>query len=135
MTQRHQHDRPDRLLDVDHALVSALENVEDAVRIYLESLSEIDLRALRDALAQLDDLTAASDQWAQSMGSLGAWGYVSKEVAVGQTSTTPVIDHEDSSLFQAQVNLVQAAKALLQQPGSGSVEDLRAAWEDLTTTT
>jgi hypothetical protein len=135
VTQRHQHDRPDEVLDVDHGLVSALENVEHAVRIYLETLSEIDLRELRYALAQLDDLTAASDQWAQSMGSLGAWGYVSKEVAIGQTSTTPMIDHEGSSLFQAQVNLVQAAKALLQRPGSGSLEALRAAWKDLTTTT
>jgi hypothetical protein len=81
------------VLDIDHALVTALENVEHAVRAYLMKLSEIDRRALRDVLARLDDLTAASDQWAQSMASIGAWGYISRDVAVGQTGTTPVIDH------------------------------------------
>jgi hypothetical protein len=119
------------MLDVDHALVTALEGVEYAVREYLAGLSESRLSELRDSLTHLDDLADASDQWARSLASFGAWGYVNRNSAIGQTSATPVIDHEVSSLFQVQVNLVHAAKAVVQGPSPNSVEALRAAWSDV----
>ena len=121
-------DRPETELDVDHALVSALEGVENAVGTYLAELSEANVSALRDALTQLDDVTAASDLWAQSVASSGAWGYPDKQLAIGQTAATPVVDHEGSTLFSAQVELVQAAKAVVHHANPSSVEALRAAW-------
>jgi hypothetical protein len=121
-------DRPDPVLDVDHALVFALERVEQAVGAYLAEMSEANGAALRDALAQLDDVTAASDLWTQSVTSSGAWGYPDKELAIGQTAATPVVDHEGSALFSAQVKLVQEAKAVVQHPDTSSVDALRAAW-------
>jgi hypothetical protein len=121
-------DRPETVLDVDHTLVATLEQVESTVGAYLADLSEANGDALRDALRQLDDVTAASDLWAQSVTSSGAWGYPDKQLAIGQTAATPVVDHEDSAHFNAQVKLVQAAKAVVQHPDSSSVEALRAAW-------
>jgi hypothetical protein len=128
-------DRPDTVLDVDHALVSALERVENAVGAYLADLSEANGVALRDALAQLDDVTAASDLWAQSVTSSGAWGYPDKQLAIGQTAATPVVDHEGSAHFSAQVKLVQEAKAVVHHPEPSSVEALRAAWAVVEATT
>jgi hypothetical protein len=121
-------DRADTDLDVDHALVSALERVEQAVGAYLTELSEANMGVLRDSLAHLDDVTAASDLWAQSVTASGAWGYPDKQLAIGQTAETPVVDHEDPTLFNAQVKLVRAAKDVVQHADPRSVEALRAAW-------
>ena len=131
MLHRHDRDRPDMTLDVDHALVAALEGVEHAVREYLAGLSEGGLRALRDALSRVDDVAAASDQWARNLASFGAWGYVTRDSAIGQTSATPVVDHEGATLFHMQVALVHTAKAAVQQPTPASVEALRESWRQI----
>lgn len=128
MARRDTESRPDADLSLDHALVSALERVEQAVGIYLEELAQANLDSLRKILEQLDDLTAASDQWAQSIASAGIWGYGDIHMAIGQTGMTPVIDQEDSSLFKAQVALVQAAKAVVRRPEPNTVETLRKAF-------
>jgi hypothetical protein len=83
-------------------------------------------------LEQLDDQTAASDQWTQSIASAGLWGYGDIQPAIGQTSTTPVIDHEDPSFFKAQVAMVQAAKAVVRRPEPNTVETLRKAFAVVT---
>jgi hypothetical protein len=78
-------------------------------------------------LAELDDRTAASDDWAQSIASAGLWGYGDVHLAIGQTRMTPVVDQEGSSLFHTQVAMVQAAKAVVRHPEPNSVETLRKA--------
>ena len=128
MLHRPNRDQPDTTLDIDHLLVGALEGVEHAVRDYLADLSASSLDALEHSLEEVDGLAAASDQWAHTLASLGGWGFVNREAAIGQTSSTPVIDHEGSSLFQLQVTLVHAAKAVVQQPSPEAVEALRGAW-------
>jgi len=124
-------EQPDTTLDVDHALVAALEGVEHAVRNYLVDLSASGLTALERSLNEVDDVAAASDQWAQSLASLGGWGFVSRDSAIGQTSSTPIVDHEGSSLFQLQVTLVHAAKAVVEKPTPKAVDGLRAAWSQV----
>ena len=128
MARRETESRPDDDLSLDHALVSALERVEQAVGRYLADLSEANLDSLRQVLEQLDDQTAASDQWAQSVASAGIWGYADIHQAIGQTAMSPVIDQEDPSFFKAQVAMVQAAKAVVRRPEPNTVETLRKAF-------
>jgi hypothetical protein len=123
-------DRDDDLetpLNIDHALVAVLEHVEHAVGVYLADLSQAKLDDLREALVELDDRTAASDDWAQSIASAGLWGYGDVHLAIGQTRMTPFIDQEGSSLFHAQVAMVQAAKSVVRHPEPDSVQALRTA--------
>jgi hypothetical protein len=116
---------PETPLNIDHALVAALEHVEHAIGVYLAELSQPNLDNLRQVLAELDDRTAASDDWAQSIASAGLWGYGDVHLAIGQTRMTPVIDQEGSSLFHAQIAMVQAAKAVVRHPEPNSVQALR----------
>jgi hypothetical protein len=129
VARRDTESRPDDDLSLDHALVTALDRVEQAVGLYLAELSQANLDCLREMLEQLDDQTAASDQWAQSIASAGIWGYADIHQAIGQTGITPVIDQEDPSLFKAQVAMVQAAKAVVRRPEPNTVETLREAFE------
>lgn len=128
MARRNRDSRPESALNIDHTLVSALENVEHAAGVYLAELSQANLENLREMVALLDDQAAASDQWAQRVASAGIWGYADIHSAIGQSATNPVIDQEESSLFNLQVALVQAAKGVLRLPDPNSVETLRTAF-------
>jgi hypothetical protein len=78
-------------------------------------------------LDRLDDQVDLGDAYAASVVRSPLFGQTPKGDVLGETSNTPMAEEVPGAVFRAQVALVRAAKAAIQNPGQGSLETLRAA--------
>jgi hypothetical protein len=108
---------------VTHELEDELSDVERAVDDYLDTLSDSARGALLASLEQVDELCATSDAFRQRF----SYPYIPRTPAVGATSLNPIIEEVPGSIFEAQVDVVKAAKQSLRELTSESLADLRSA--------
>ncbi len=128
--RRHDHDRPapvERDVQVDATLEQDLRAVEREVDAYLEQQTSDRLDALEAALARLDAQTAESDAWIAGVTSTASWGVDPKGTVVGETSDVPVAEDVPGAELNAQIELVKAAKQVVQDSNPQTVGALRAA--------
>jgi hypothetical protein len=111
--------------DVDVHLEWDISSVQDAVDAYLEAPNDEHRTELHSALDTLDQQTAASDAYEQSIVDSAVFGLTSKGTAIGETSRVPIVDEVPATVFQAQVALVRAAKTAIYSPDSSQLDQLR----------
>jgi hypothetical protein len=124
--RRQRHGDPE--VDVDVTLEEDLSTVEDAVTRYLQNPND-SLR--KDLLAALEELDAQVAQGDDYHGRLVFPFAAPESNVVGATSPSSVGENIPADEFQAQVELVKAAKSAVIRLTPGTLTDLRAASEAL----
>jgi hypothetical protein len=114
-------------IQVEVALESGLNRVEQSVADYLKDPTGSARRSLLAALEALDDQAGQSDAYEGSVIGSGAVGYSSKGEVLGETSIDPVVDEIPSAELDAQVSLVTAAKDEVRGPTPVTFAALRSA--------
>jgi hypothetical protein len=110
---------------VDATLEQVLNGLEDAA-------SDDEQRdALLAAISRLDDLTARSDAYENSLVNSPILGFSGKGSVLGETSGHPFVELVSNSEFEAQVNLVRAAKNEVMSRTLTSLEALQTAANSL----
>jgi hypothetical protein len=117
---------------VDAALEGDVAQVEQTVVEYLRDPTGATRGSLLAALETLEDLTDQSDAYKESVIGSGALGYASKGEVFGETGIDSVVDEVSSKELNAQVALVNAAKAEVRGPTAGTFAGLRSAHAALT---
>jgi hypothetical protein len=113
----------ERDIDVAHELEEELTEVEEAVHEFLGTLAESAKNKLLATLDQVDEQSKASDIYIGRF----SYPYAPHSSAVGATSLNPIIDQVPGTIFEAQVDLVKAAKQALMKTTAESLADLRSA--------
>jgi hypothetical protein len=117
----------DQEVQVDATLASLLRAVESEVDAYLQDQSPERLRALDAALADVDAQTAESDAWIAGVTNTASWGIDPKGTVIGETSNVPIAEDVPSAELNAQIELVKAAKLVVQGATPQTVGGLQAA--------
>jgi Ser/Thr protein kinase RdoA (MazF antagonist) len=120
-------DPADRTVPVDAALAQSLRELESEVDAYLQHQSSAHLRALGEALARLDALTADSDAWIAGVTNTASWGVDPKGTVIGETGNFPIAEDVPSAELNAQMELVKAAKQAEQNDTPQAVRTLEQA--------
>jgi hypothetical protein len=107
-------DPADRAVPVDAALAQSLRGLESDVDAYLQHQSSAHLRALEEALARLNAQTADSDAWIAGVTNTASWGVDPKGAVIGETGNFPIAEDVPSAELNAQIELVKAAKQVVQ---------------------
>jgi len=113
----------ERDIDVSHELEEELKDVERAVEEFLGTLGGPARSKLLAALDRVDEQSKASDIYTSRF----SYPYAPHSSAVGATSLSPIIDQVPGTTFEAQVDLVKAAKQALINTTAESLADLRSA--------
>jgi hypothetical protein len=120
----HERGQPaERDIDVSHDLEEELSQVEQAVDDFLGTFGESARDKLLAALDRVDELSQASDAYMQRF----VVPYPFTSSAVGATSLSPIIEKVPGTIFEAQIDLVKAAKQALTNTTAESLADLRSA--------
>jgi hypothetical protein len=120
----HERREPDeRDIDVSHELEEELKQVEQAVDEFLGTLGDSARKALLASLDHVDELSQASDSYMQRF----VVPYPFTSSIVGATSLNPIAEKVPGTVFEAQVDLVKAAKQALTRTTTESLADLRSA--------
>lgn len=127
MTPRDRADEHTAATAVDATLEHALNRIEHAVGEYLETSGDAQRDALIAAIGELDDLTARSDAYENSLVNSPILGFSGKGSVLGETSGHPFVEMVPNSELAAQVDLVKAAKAEILGRTLTTLEALRAA--------
>jgi hypothetical protein len=117
----------EEMIAMDAALEADLTRVERSIAAYLQDPSDARRQSLSVVLEELDDQTAQSDAYEDSIVGSGAWGYASKGEVLGETSASPVVEEVPNALLGAQVALVKAAKREVRGPTPETLAVLRSA--------
>lgn len=118
---------PDQEVDVEIHLEYDIAFVQDAADAYLDHPTEVFRKALLSALEALDQQTAASDAYEDSVVGSAVFGFSPKGSVIGETSRNPIAEELSASVLRAQVTLVKAAKAAVTAPGAPTLDTLRTA--------
>jgi hypothetical protein len=127
-------DPADRSVPVDATLQRELRAVERDVDAYLQHQTSEHLHALEEALARLDAQTADSDAWIAGVTNTASWGVDPKGTVIGETGNFPVAEDVPGAEFNAQIELVKAAKQVVQNATPqtlGALQEARAALDAL----
>jgi hypothetical protein len=120
-------DPADRVVPVDAALAESLRGVESEVDAYLQHQTSEHLRALEEALARLDTQTADSDAWIAGVTNTASWGIDPKGTVIGETGSLPIAEDVPGAELNAQIELVKAAKQVVQDDTPHTVRALDQA--------
>jgi hypothetical protein len=126
-------DRDDQLVQVDATLQRLLGAVEREVDEYLRHQTPELLHALEQALARLDAQTAESDAWISGVTNTASWGVDPKGTVVGETGSFTIAEDVPSAELNAQIELVKAAKQVVQRATTqtvGALEQARVGLEE-----
>jgi hypothetical protein len=114
----------EREIDVSHELEYDLSYVEQAIDEFLDTFSDSARNAMRVSLEHVDELCEASDIYQRRF----SIPYPRpRSSVVGATSLNPIVEEVPGSIFEAQVDLVKAAKHVLAKTTAESLADLRSA--------
>jgi hypothetical protein len=122
-------ERDDELVQVDATLQRLLRAVEGEVDAYLRHQTPELLQALERALARLDAQTAESDAWISGVTNTASWGVDPKGTVIGETGSLTIAEDVPSAQLNAQIELVKAAKQVVQNATAqtvGALEQARA---------
>jgi len=114
-------------LAVDAALERVLSAAEQAIELFLENPTDSRHQELVSALEEVDRQTEASDAFSESVVGSGAVGYSTKFSVIGETSANPIGEEVPTSVFQAQIALVRAAKNAAADRTEDKISTLRRA--------
>lgn len=120
-------DDENRLLPVEFTLEQCLLGVEAQANAYVEDRSASNRENLISALDQLDERAEFSDRLRGSLTTgvvATGWRHSS---TIGVTRLNGLTQQILGTEFEAQVNLVKAAKAAIEDPCDESTETLRVA--------
>jgi hypothetical protein len=123
-------DPADRPVPVDATLRRDLRAVESEVVAYLQHQTSEQLRALEEALARLDAQAAESDAWIAGVTNTASWGVDPKGTVIGETGNFPIAEDVPGAELNAQIELVMAAKQVVQNATPqtvGALQEARAA--------
>jgi hypothetical protein len=126
-------DPADRVVPVDAALAQDLRALETEVDAYLQDQTSGHLQALAEALAQLDARTADSDAWIAGVTNTASWGIDPKGTVIGETGSFPIAEDVRGAELNAQIELVKAAKQVVQGGTPQTVRALAQARDALDT--
>jgi hypothetical protein len=104
-----------------------IEAVQEAVLAFLESPIDDTKQALVADLEKLDTQIDLSDEYAASIVDSPIFGQAPKGAVLGETSSHSMAEDVSSTVVQAQIALVRAAKAAVRDPSPGTLGELRAA--------
>ncbi len=116
---------------IDIHLEQAIAAVQEAPDAFLGGPGEQQRQDLQSALEALDQRTAASDAYESSIVGSAVYGFTAKGSVLGETGRNPVAAQIPSSVLQAQIALVKAAKAAVTDPSPATLAALHAASADL----
>jgi hypothetical protein len=122
-------DRDDEIVQVDATLQDLLRSVESEVDAYLQRETPELLNALEHALARLDAQTAESDAWISGVTNTASWGVDPKGTVIGETGSFTIAEDVPSAQLNAQIELVKAARDVVQNATAqtvGALEQARA---------
>lgn len=120
-------ERPEEALTVDAAFEEDLHEIEAAADAYLERPLDDRRSALLACLERLDAQIERSEAFDASSSVTIAFGSAPRLAIVGDTTDNPVVEQVLASEFNAQVELVRAAKDEVRDPSPRSLEALRSA--------
>jgi hypothetical protein len=123
-------DRPAEIIDVDAELENAIERVRQAAATYLVQPSTEPRNNLLAELERLDEQINRGDEYTTKPFASGFVGYLSNP-AIGATTDHSVGEDVPDDLFQAQIELVKAAKEEVRLTTRETLRDLRTAAEAL----
>lgn len=121
----------DQEVDVDTHLEDDISVVQHATDAYLNNPSQELRRELLSALEALDQQTAASDAYEESIVGSAVLGFSPKGSVIGETSRNSIAEELPGSVLRAQITLVKAAKAAVTEPGPTTFDALRTASSSL----
>jgi hypothetical protein len=127
-------DPADRAVPVDATLLQNLRAVESEVDAYLRDQISEHLHTLEEALARLDAQTADSDAWIAGVTNTASWGVDPKGTVVGETGSFPIAEDVPGAELNAQIELVKAARQVVQNATPqtlGALQEARAALDAL----
>jgi hypothetical protein len=125
-------DPVERAVPVDAMLAQYLRTLESEVDAYLRHQTSEHRQALEEALARLDAQTADSDAWIAGVTNTASWGVDPKGAVIGETGNFPIAEDVPGAELNAQIELVKAAKQVVQNDTPQTVrvlEQARAALE------
>jgi hypothetical protein len=123
---------PPEELPVEHHLEEDIAEIEASVATYLGDPTEDPRRQLLADLERLDDQTARADAYTSFMASRWTGLADTGSSVVGATSNEPLTEDVPDPEFQAQVELVKAAKKAVTDQTPETLDALRAASTALT---
>lgn len=113
--------------DVEVHLEWDIDAVQQAVTAFLQNAGDGERQSLVTVLDRLDDQVDLGDAYTASVVGSPLFGQTPKGDVLGETSSTPMAQEVPGAVFRAQVALVRASKAAIQNPGPSSLETLRTA--------
>jgi hypothetical protein len=119
------------VIQVDATLERLLVDVQLTVHAYLDASGEPERRALEQALARVDEHVARSDAYSHSFLDSPFLGVIGKGSVLGETSNLPFVELVPNVVLNAQVELVQRAKAEVQERSLTSLHALQSAAQSL----
>jgi len=120
-------DPAERAVPVDATLAQYLRALESEVDAYLQHQTSERRQALEEALARLDAQTADSDAWIAGVTNTASWGVDAKGRVIGETGSFPIAEDVPSAELNAQIELVRAAKLVVQNDTPQTVGALTQA--------
>ena len=112
---------------VDAHLEWDIEAVQKAVVAFLQSPSDGARRSLLAELEKLDNQIDLSDTYAASILGSPIFGQAPKGAVLGETGSHSMAEEVPSTVVQAQIALVRAAKTTIRDPSPEAIGELRAA--------
>jgi hypothetical protein len=120
-------DPAERPVPVDATLAQYLRELESEVDAYLQHQTSDHRQALEEALARLDAQTADSDAWIAGVTNTASWGIDPKGTVIGETGSFPIAEDVSGAELNAQIELVRAAKQVVQNDTPQTVRMLEQA--------
>ena len=120
-------DPAERAVPVDATLAQYLRELESEVDAYLGRQTSEHRQALEEALARLDAQTADSDAWIAGVTNTASWGIDPKGTVIGETGSFPIAEDVSGAELNAQIELVRAAKQVVQNDTPQTVSVLEQA--------
>ena len=120
-------DPADRAVPVEATLAQDLRALESEVEGYLQHQTDEHLHSLEEVLARLDAQMADSDAWIAGVTNTASWGVDAKGSVIGETGSFPIAEDVPSAELNAQIELVRAAKLVVQNDTPQTVGALTQA--------